>query len=372
MKKIMVYLFIAASVYCSEIDFSQGKKGELLLLPHGEIRVREDFVPVQPGKEIVISNLSRSVDRSSVIVESESIGEFVFQGSPKNNDYFSKGEKIFYKGEEYKLISTAPLIIENLKTEEVIMNPSGEIRFKPKGKEKNNSLVLRGDKEISDARINYTLEGLTWSEEYYLYLDRDRVKKNIFVKNDSDKKFEDVLVRLPGGNDTLGRFDLKPFTDVKKSVFDRKTGISKNYVFIESREKKNPELSLGVEGFNISSSDKVKVFDEKGYIGEFTGVDKRGEVQIKGLLDMDIYVESSEVEKNLGTRLKQRKVSYSIKNYKKENIILKIIYDKLPEKWNELRSDEVYEMIDKTAAFTLRIPANSRKEVKFSFIEEKN
>lgn len=372
MKKVMVYLFIAASVYCSEIDFAQGKKGELLLLPYGRVRVREDFIPANSEKEMVIKNLSWSVDRSSIIVESEGIGEFIFQGSSRNGDYFLKGEKVFYKGEEHRLVSTAPLTIENLKNGEVTINPLGEIKFKPLSKEKNNSLILRGEKEISDAKINYTLDGLNWSEEYYIYIDRNIVKKNLFIKNDSDRKFENVFVRLSDGNDTLDKFDLKPFTDVKKNIFNKKTNITKNYIYMESREKKNPELSLSVEGINMVASDKVKVFDEKGYMGEFTGIDKKGKIQIKGLLDMDIQIESSESEKNLGTRLKQRKVEYSIKNYKKETVVLKILYDKLPEKWNELRSEEEYEMIGKTAEFTLKIPANSRKEIKFSFIEEKN
>ncbi|WP_319370213.1 hypothetical protein [uncultured Ilyobacter sp.] len=372
MKKVMVYLFAATSIYCSELDFAQGVKCELMLQPEGQIRVREVFVPRQSEKEMVINNFSMDVDRNSIVVESENIGEFVFYGFPKNDNYLSSGRTVFYKGEEHKLISSNPMIIENLKSGEVIINPGGEIRIKSATKEKGNALILRDDKKILDAKINYTLGGLTWSEEYNLYLDENRVKKNIVIKNYSDKKFENVLVRLPDGDDFLDRFDLNPFTDVNKNIFDKRASISKNFIYLESREKRNPELSLAVGGLNLDSSDKVKVFDEKGYLGQFTGMDKNGELQVKGLFDRDIQVESSEVEKHLGTRLKQRKVSYSIKNYKKEAVILKIFYDKLPEKWNELRSEEVYEMIGKTPVFTLEIPGNSRKDMKFSFIEEKN
>ncbi|WP_320047053.1 hypothetical protein [uncultured Ilyobacter sp.] len=372
MKKIMVYLLVAASVYCSEIDFTKGINGEFLLQPKGEIRVRENFIIPKAEKEIVITNFSRSVDRDSLIVESEDIGEFILHGDSRKGSYLSQNEDVFYKGEKYRLVSDDPLTIENIESGELIINPAEEIRIKPLVKQKGTSLILLGNKEISVAKINYSLEGLTWSEEYYIYLDKNSVKKNIFIKNDSDRKFENVSVTLPGGSNPLDKFDLRTFTGVNKNIFYKKAGISKNYRYLESREKKNPELSLGVEGLNIAFSDKVKVFDEKGYRGEFTGANKNGELQIKGLLDQDIKIDSSEVDKNLGTRLKQRKVSYSVKNYKKEDIILKIFYDKLPEKWNELRSEEIYEMIEKSVVFTLRVPANSRKEIKFSFIEEKN
>ncbi|WP_319203010.1 hypothetical protein [uncultured Ilyobacter sp.] len=372
MKKIIVYLLVAASVYCSEIDFTKGTSGELLLQPKGKIRVRESFKIPQAEKEIVITNLSRSVDRDSLIVESEDVEEFILDGDFRKGYYLALGENVFYRGEKYRLLSEDPLTIENIESGEWVINPDEEIRVKPLVKEKGINLTLHGNKEISVAKINYSLEGLTWSEEYYIYLDKNSVKKNIFLNNDSDKNFENISVIFPGGNRPLDKLDLKTFTGVNKNIFYEKAGISKNYIYLESREKKNPELSLGVEGLNIASSDKVKVFDEKGYRGEFTGVNKNGELEIRGLLDQDIRIDSSEIEKNLGTRLKQRKVSYFVKNYKKEDVILKIFYDKLPEKWNELRSEEVYEMIEKTAVFTLRVAANSRKDLKFSFIEEKN
>jgi len=368
MKKIMIYLLVAASAYCSEIDFTKGVDGELLLQPKGKIRIRENFIIPEAEKEIVITNFSRAVDRDSLIVESEGIEEFILDGDSRNSYYLSQGEEVSYRGEKYRLISNEPLTIENIKSGELIINPSEEIRVKDKG----NSLILHGNKEISSAKINYSLEGLTWSEEYQVYLNKNSVKKNIFIKNDSDRKFENISVTLPRGTEPLGKLNLKTFAGINKNIFYKKASISKNYIYLESKEKKNPELSLAVAGVDISSSDKVKVFDEKGYRGEFTGVNKNGELQIKGLLDQDVNIVSSEVEKNLGTRLKQRKVSYSVKNYKKEDIILKIFYDKFPEKWNELRSEESYEMKERNAVFTLKIPGNSRKNIKFSFIEEKN
>jgi hypothetical protein len=372
MKKLIIYLLIAISIYGSEVDFTKGRNGQLLLLPRGEIRVRENFVPDQPGKKVVINNLNNDVEMDSIVVEGSDIYELTIQNQSDNGTL--KGIIGEYKGENYRLISTSPLTIENLNSGDMIINPLGELKFKSLNKKNEISATLLGKKDISEIALNYDLAGLNWEMEYSLYLNKNEVRKEFLIKNNSKKNFENILVVFSNVNEVndFGRFDLKSFMEIKKNVFTEKRKIIKNYIYSESKSGKHPELTLEVEGVDIETFDKIKIFDENGYLGDFKIIDKNGEFHIGGILEDKIHVEHSESEKSLGIRLKQRKIKYVIKNYKKEAAFIKVIYDKLPEKWNELRSDRDYEVVNKKAVFILKLPANSREEINFSFIEEKN
>lgn len=368
MKKLIIYLLIAVSLYGSQVDFSQGEKGKLILLPQGEVRIIEDFVPDQPGKEVVINNLDSGVDMDSLVVEGEEISELIVQGGAENGYTVGK-----YRGEEFRLISVVPLIIENLESREVLINPSEEIKFKSLKNANNLSLSITGEKSISNIRLNYNMEGLKWEREYSLYLNKGEMRKGFFIENSSGRNFKNILPVFSRVNENanLSRIDLENNMKIKRNLSREKKGIVKSYVYKENIGERYPKLNLEIDGVDMDTSDKIKVFDGDGYLGEFKGENENRKLRIGGISEDQIQVESYETEKNLGMRLKQKKVNYLIKNYKKETAVLKIIYDKLPKKWNELRSDIDYEIVEKTVVFTIKIPANSRKEIKISFIEEK-
>ena len=130
-------------------------------------------------------------------------------------------------------------------------------------------------------------------------------------------------------------------------------------------------MELKVLGEKLSGKSSASIIENGRYIGEMASEDSRGQLSFQGLIERRVDIGKKVAELKFGEKLSRNSVDFSIKNYKAEKVVVKIIYDELPQRWYEMKSPVPYEVSEKGIEFTIVVPANSRKEVNFSYIMEK-
>ena len=373
MKKIWLFLFLSMTSFGMEVDFLEGKDRKIQLLDRGRVRVNETFLLKSPTKEVTFNNFPENIKRESLVVENQGILDTVFsirKTDKKSIETSYIGREVEYQDEKYNLLSLSPLIIERQRDGRVIINPESEIAMKAiEGDSRGNTLKVIGEDPIQELKVSYEYDKLKWQKMYNLNLDSRSFEDVIVLKNDTNRDFEDL--DLIYGRIHKVSIDLGAHVEKKLDISQKNVKIETSYIYRSSQAAEHPHMELKVLGEKLSGKSSASIIENGRYIGEMASKDSRGQLSFQGLIERRVDIGKKVAELKFGEKLSRNSVDFSIKNYKAEKVVVKIIYDELPQRWYEMKSPVPYEVSEKGIEFTIVVPANSRKEVNFSYIMEK-
>lgn len=357
----------------AEIAFEQSEDREAYLLDGGRIRINETFKWNEPSKELILNDFSTDIKRESIVIENEEIEDVIFSlrnnENEGSNDYY-KGREVQYQEEVYKLLSLAPLIIERVRDGKIIINPVGEMVVEPsKSKSHQNKIRIVSRSPIERLNLSYEYDGINWQKAYIVNLDNESLENIVVLKNSTSKKFKNL--RLNYGPEKSIDINLDPYVEKKIDLWKRNIKVEKVYLYRASTDASHPNVKLNISGEKMHAGTNVRVIEGKRYIGSMVSKDTDGPLSLDGITDNKIDITKTNDELKFGNKFSRNSVEVSIKNYKSESVTLEFVYDELPEKWYEMKSEVPYEMKKNEIIFQVIVPANSRKKVNFSYIMEK-
>lgn len=373
MKKIWLFLFLSMTSLGMEVDFLEGKDRNIQLLDNGRVRVNETFQLKTPAKEVTFSNFPENIRRESLVVENQGILDTVFsirKTDKKSIETSYSGREVEYQDEKYTLLSLSPLIIERQRDGRIIINPESEIAMNAiEEDDRGNTLKVIGKDSIEELKISYEYEKLNWQKMYNLNLDSRSFEDVVILKNDTNRDFQDLdLIYGRAHNVSI---NLGAHVEKKLDISQKNVKIETSYIYRSSQAAEHPQMKLKVIGEKLSGKSSVSIIEDGRYIGEMASEDKRGQLSFQGLIERRVEIGKNAEELKFGEKLSRNSVDFSIKNYKSEKVVVKIVYDELPQRWYEMKSPVPYEVSERGVEFTVVVPANSRREVKFSYIMEK-
>lgn len=365
---ILLLVAISLSLQALEIEYSDINSRRFELLEDGDIRITERVVA--KNEKVIIKNIPVEIERDSLVYDINKVRDAVFYLEGDSSRL--EGSKVEYEGEEYIISSMLPLIIERARDGKVVINPSKEIVIAP-SRIKGNTLIINLEECITELSYSYKIDGLRWWNSYILDIDRDILETNLIIKSDLSSNIENISLETRGSMapSSLGegkdKLSLKKMTENNYKVGRSLEKLEKKYVYTSSSDKEHPQIAveLGREVRDI----EVVVLEDNRYIGNDSLkklVEDRSELR-EELIDMER--EKGSLEIGLGITKESR--SFKIKNYKKDAVKVKLIYDELPSRWSELRSKVDYILEGEKVVFEILIPGNSRREVEFFYIQEK-
>lgn len=370
---LLILICIISTVnFGAEINFRHGGMREAHLLDGGRVRISETFELNRPSKEITLNDFSTDIKRDSLVIENEEIEDIIFSinnSSSDSKDYY-KGREVHYKDQKYTLLSLTPLIIERKSDGKVVINPTGEVVILPAEEEAHKNRVrVVGKNPMEKLNLSYEYEGMEWQKVYNINLDTHSLENIVILKNTTSKKFENL--NLSYGTKKSVHLNLDPNVEKKIDLWKKNIKVEKKYLYRVSEGNTHPNVRLNIEGERVHSGTNVRIIEGRRYIGNMTSKEHNGVLSLDGITDNKIDIVKKDEELKFGEKFSRNSVDVSIKNYKNETVILEFIYDELPEKWYEMKSELPYEVRKGEIVFQVIIPANSRSRVNFSYIMEK-
>lgn len=373
MKKILLFMILSSVTFGVNLDFGDGESRKVQLLDGGRVRISESFKWENPSKEVVLKDFPEDIKRESLVVENEDIGDTVFsirKTDRKSIEEQYRGREVIYANEKYTLLSLTPLIIERKRDGRVVINPPSQIEMEPVEESiQRNSVRIIGENPMKELNLSYEYESLKWQKIHNLNLDRRFLEDMVIFKNSGERSLRDM--ELIYGRQ--GRVNLSLESQVEKKVDLAKKDIEveKFYSYRSSEEASHPELNLKVTGAKLSEGSSVRVIEGGRYIGSMVAKEGNDSLEFDGIVEERVEIKSSTKELRFGEKLRRRSVDISIKNYRGDTALVRVVYDELPKKWYEMKSDLPYEITKEGIVFNVPVGANSRKNLKFSYIMEK-
>ncbi|MDN4606200.1 DUF4139 domain-containing protein [Sporosarcina highlanderae] len=169
---------------------------------------------VQKDDWVHFIGVSKRLDQDSVIVEGADVSELIYEYDLMDElriyerylgrqlimkDPFSKGDR------KYTLLrANGPVVMQDVETNELIINPRGEIRF-PEiegGNHIEPTLVWQVKEQRSEeVCVSYLTGGVSWKADYVISLHGDQFDLSgwLTMKNYSGVSFNDAKLRLISG-----------------------------------------------------------------------------------------------------------------------------------------------------------------------------
>jgi len=355
------------------LEFGDGGSRKIQLLDEGRVRISESFKWKTPSKEVVLKGFPEDIKRESLVVENEEIGDTVFsirKSDKKSIEEQYRGRKVSYNGEKYTLLSLTPLIIERNRDGRVVINPASEIEMEPvEERITRNSVKIMGENPMNELNLSYEYGSLKWQKIHNLNLDRGTLEDMVIFKNAGERSLKDL--ELTYGRQERLNLSLAPQVEKKVDVAKKNIETEKVYFYRSSEGATHPELNLTVTGAKMSEGSSVRVIEDGRYIGSMVSTGDEDSLGFKGILEERVEIKKDIKELRFGEKLSRRSVGISIKNYRSDSAVVRVIYDELPQKWYEMKSEFPYEITKEGIIFNVPVAANSRKNLKFSYIMEK-
>lgn len=172
-------------------------------------------VPELDGSEWVeFLEVARKLEPNSVIIEGMDVSEFVYEYDLMDElKLYEKylGQEVLMKdalskeGKRYKLLrANGPVVLQDVETGELVMNPRGEIRFPQteSGFHVEPTLVWQVGQQMKDeVCVSYLTDGVSWKADYVISMHGDRFDLSgwLTMKNYSGVNYEDATLRLISG-----------------------------------------------------------------------------------------------------------------------------------------------------------------------------
>ncbi|WP_339252280.1 DUF4139 domain-containing protein [Sporosarcina sp. FSL W8-0480] len=169
---------------------------------------------VQKNDWVHFIGVSKRLDKDSVIVEGADVSELVYEYDLMDElriyerylgrqlimkDPYSKADR------KYTLLrANGPIVVQDVETNELIINPRGEIRF-PEiegGNHIEPTLVWQVEEQRSEeVCVSYLTGGVSWKADYVISLHGDQFDLSgwLTMKNYSGVTFNDTKLRLISG-----------------------------------------------------------------------------------------------------------------------------------------------------------------------------
>jgi len=434
MKRIIVLGLLGISMIGFGYNSTSNETKELALtIYNGNFAVVKEMRELNLNKNDEIINykdVAKEIEEDSIIVEGVNILELNYEYDLASRRQMLKkylGEKIYIKDEEikkeYKLLSVDNgIVVEDIKTEEILLDPEGQIilpRLNEKLKVKP-ALIWKIEKNNFENHLNisYITKKIDWEANYVLNL--KNTKLNLIgwvnIQNNSGKSYENTKLKLVAGE--VKRVIEKPemirYATMKKGVsldnqfteeaffdyhiynLDRKTTLknqqSKQIKFIKvndinykkyylySNNQKDVNVMIEFENSSKNSlgiplpKGKIKVYKEQNNISEFVGEDEINHTPREDKIKLnignafDVKATCKELKyKKLSNRSYEKEIEYEVKNHKDEEIIIELQYN-LYGDWEMLKTTNNYKKEDnRKIIFNIVVPSNGVKKVNFNY-----
>ncbi len=373
MKKILLLMLLSRLAFGIDLEFGDGGSRKIQLLDEGRVRIRESFKWETPSKEVVLKGFPEDIRRESLVVENEDIGDTVFsirRSDRKSVEEQYRGREVSYGGEKYTLISLNPLIIERKRDGRVVINPASQIEMEPVEESiKRNSVRIMGENSMKELNLSYEYGSLKWQKVHNLNLDRGFLEDMVIFKNTGERSLRDL--ELTYERQDKFNLSLEPQVEKKVDVAKRSIKVEKVYSYRSSQGMEHPELNLTVTGAKMSEGSSVRVIEGGRFIGSMVAKGSGDSLEFDGIIEERVDIKNDSKELRFGEKLSRRSVDISIKNYRSDRALVRVVYDELPQKWYEMKSELPYEITKEGIVFNVPVAANSRKNLKFSYIMEK-
>ena len=370
---LICIIILGTNLFGVEVEFEQGTEKEAQLLDGGRVRISEAFKLEKPSKEVTINDFSEDVRMESIVVENEEIEDIIFsvkKGGLGRIESRYLGKEVVYNKEKYTLLSLTPLIIEKKNDGKIIINPSGEMEVDAiETVDRRNKVKITGKKPMEKLKLSYEYDELQWRKIYSLNIDTKTLENVVILKNDTSRDLRNVTLNL--GLDQNKQLNLEPYAEKKLDVWKREIKLQKTYSYKVSTDANHPEIILTIKGEQLQEGTDVRVIKDGRYIGNILSLEEEKDLKFKGLVDNSLDIVKENTELKFGEKFSRNSIEISMKNYKKEAVLLEVVYDELPEKWHEMKSDLPYEIKKEGILFKICVPGNSRKNLNFSYIMEK-
>ena len=387
---------------------------------------------INKNDEIVnYKDVAEEIESDSIIVDGVNILELNYEYDlASKKQMLSKylGKKIYIKDKEkkkeYRLLSVNNgIVLENMKTKEILLDPEGQIILpKLSGKLKvKPALVWKIEKNNyeDDLNISYITKKINWEANYVLNLKGDKLNLIgwVNIENNSGKTFKNTNLKLVAGEvkraterpemiryatmkktASLGKnqFKEEAFFDYHIYNLERKTNLrnqqSKQIKFVKenninykkyykfSNHQNKVNIILEFENNNKNNlgiplpKGKVKVYKEQNGVTEFVGEDniihtpKDEKIKLNIGNSFDIKAAFRELNnKKLSKRSFEKEIEYEIKNHKNEDITIQLEYNLYGE-WEILETTDSYKKeSNQKIIFEINVPKNSNKKVIFKY-----
>ncbi len=373
MKKILLFMILSSLSFGVNLDFGDGGSRRIQLLDGGRVRISERFKWEDPAKEVILKDFPEDIRRESLVVENEDIGDTVFsirKTDKKSIEEQYRGREVIYNNEKYTLLSLTPLIIERKRDGRVVINPPSQIEMEPVEESvQRNSVRIIGENPMKELSLSYEYESLKWQKIHNLNLDRRFLEDMVIFKNSGERILRDM--ELTYGRQGKFNLSLEPQVEKKVELAKKDIEVEKYYSYISSEGVDHPELNLKVTGAKLSEGSSVRVIEGGRYIGSMVARENDESLEFEGIVEERVDIKTDTKELRFGEKLRRRSVEISIKNYRSDIALVSVVYDELPKRWYEMKSDLPYEITKEGIVFNVPVGANSRKNLKFSYIMEK-
>lgn len=373
MKKILLFMILSNLTFSINLEFGDGGSRKIQLLDEGRVRISESFKWETPSKEVVLKGFPEDIKRESLVVENEDIGDTVFsirKSDKKSIEEQYRGRDVSYSGEKYTLISLTPLIIERKRDGRVVINPASQIEMEPVEESiERNSVRIMGENPMKELNLSYEYGSLKWQKIHNLNLDRRFLEDMVIFKNTGERSLRELELNYE--RQESFKLSLEPQVEKKVDVAKRSIDVEKVYFYRSSEEMDHPELNLTVTGAKMPNGSSVRVIEGGRYIGSMVSAGDEDSLEFQGIIEERVDIKKEIKELRFGEKLSRRSVDISIKNYRSDSALVRVVYDELPKKWYEMKSEVPYEITKEGIVFNVPVAANSRKNLKFSYIMEK-
>ena len=169
---------------------------------------------IQSGERIQFLGVARRLETDSVIIEGMNVAEFVFEYDLMDElrlyeKYLGK-QLVMYDAytkvsKPYTLLrANNPIVLQDTKTNEIVMNPKGELWFpeSEEGFHVEPALVWQVAEQLKEqVCVSYLTGGVSWKADYVISLHGDRFDMSgwLAMSNYSGASYLDAKLRLIAG-----------------------------------------------------------------------------------------------------------------------------------------------------------------------------
>lgn len=169
---------------------------------------------LQQDEQIHFLGVARKLDTDSVIIEGMDVAEFVYEydlmDELKLYEKYLGKQLMMYdaytkESKPYMLLrANGPLVLQDMATKELIMNPRGELRFpeSEEGFHVEPTLVWQVAEQMNkQVCVSYLTGGVSWQADYVISMHGDRFDLSgwLAMSNYSGVSFEEANLRLIAG-----------------------------------------------------------------------------------------------------------------------------------------------------------------------------
>jgi len=410
MKKTVLFLLCSINLFAYRVENTKDK--EVVIYPNKMI-INETLELKNDGEKdrITYGGISKNIDINSINLTGGDLKGAELEKSVDSNtilkSYLGKNIRAEKNGKIYDLVLLdyrRNIVGKDMKTGEVYILNNPDIKLSGTKIKAENNLIMNVEKLDEKMTLSYITHGLNLEISHKLDINKMKLETWGNIYNNTGVDLEDVGVKIISelstprvymmksamaenisrgdSNDRIeynlkDRLDLKNNNEKNIKLETRKVNLDEKYVYWTKEYFKNPTRVVEIKNIGDTTipMGRIYTWDGKNFLGDSNlGFIPRGEKYDLRLNKIFNVVIDKKIKKSysLGNNLVKKEIEIEIKNNGKEKIKLEINYDKLPEIWTELKSQEKYEKIsNRVIKFKLDMNRESKKKIIFSYIEEK-